>query len=73
MIRVEIDCMNIPQWAATIEGNAFQAYVCSQLKDAGVPIVGGPILPRVDFTKGSLDTWDDYETGKKIYVWKPKG
>lgn len=69
MIRVEINCDDVPCWAATNEQNLFPIYIFSRLEKAGIPIIGGPLLPQVDFTKGNLQTWDDYETGNKIFVW----
>ena len=70
MIRVEIDLSEVPKWAQTNDTGAFSCYVASKLSIAGIPIVGSPLLPRVDFTKGTLLTWHDYENDRNIYLWK---
>jgi hypothetical protein len=67
-IRVEINCMELPKWVD--DDRSYKAWICSQLKEAGIPIIKGPLLPEVDFSKGNIETWDDYATGKKIYVWR---
>lgn len=70
-MRVEIDCMNMPSRVYD-HPSYYPQWVCSQLRESGIPIIGGPLLPKVDFSKGTLETWDDYATGKKIYIWRAK-
>lgn len=69
MIRVEIDCTEIVE-LPHIDEHSYNMHLCKKLEDAGIPIIGGPLLPKVDFSKGTLETWDDYEKGKKIFIWK---
>jgi len=69
MIRVDINYGDIPGWAYSCT-DAFTSYICCKLKEAGVPILGGPILPRVDFSKGTLTTWEDIEKNIKVFVWE---
>lgn len=71
VIWVEISCLDIPHWALR-DDLASACYICGRLQEAGVPIVptvGGPLVPSVDFTKGSLKSWDDVERKTKTYVW----
>lgn len=69
-IRVEISADDILKEAFVQDSISINMYICERLKEAGIPIIGGPILPKVDLSKGELITWDDYKTGKKIYLWK---
>lgn len=42
------------------------AYVCSKLQEAGVPISTLTYAVR----EGELSWWDDIETGERVFVWK---
>lgn len=70
MIRVEINCTEIIE-IPYLDELSYNMWLCGKLKEAGIPIIGGLLLPKVDFSKGTLDTWDDHEKGKKIFIWKP--
>lgn len=70
MIKVEIKYEDISELKYA-EQHFYNVWICEKLKDAGVPIIGGPLLPKVDFSKGIVETYDDIKTRSKVYIWKP--
>jgi hypothetical protein len=42
------------------------AYVCSKLQEAGVPVSALTDTIR----EGEMKWWDDIETGERVFVWK---
>lgn len=42
------------------------AYVCSKLQEAGVPVSALTNTVR----EGEMKWWDDIETGERVFVWK---
>ncbi len=42
------------------------AYVCSKLQEAGIPM--SALTNTV--TEGGMKWWDDIETGERVFVWK---
>lgn len=69
MIRIEIDSFDLLGCHNDVEVNMT---VCAKLKEAGVPILDGPLLPQVDFSQGVITTFEEPETLKRVYIWKPK-
>lgn len=70
IVRVEIqynEIVDLPR----IDEYSYNLHLCKRLQESGIPIIGGPLLPKVDFSKGTLETWDDYDKGMKVFIWSP--
>lgn len=67
-IRAEVPLCDLPSWA-TDDSWSVTNYIMGVLKDKGFPVLG-TVNMQFDFSQGILQTWVDFKTDNRVFVWR---